>query len=262
MSTILDRILAHKHREVAVRREHRSLDDLLSHCRAAPPTRGFVAAMQRSVALGRAAVIAEIKRASPSKGLIRENFVPSELAQSYERGGATCLSVLTDEQFFQGSDNFLIQARDAVTLPVLRKDFVVDRYQLAEARCLGADCVLLIVAALESSLLGELYNEALELGLDALIEVHDEAEMATALTLKPALVGVNNRNLKTFDVSLDNSVRLKSMVPDGTLLVAESGIHTHDDVARLRSAGIHGFLVGEAFMRADDPGARLRELFA
>lgn len=261
MSTILDRILEHKRLEVVDRRSKRSHTSLLADCKNLPKTRGFTRSLLESTSRGNAAVIAEIKRASPSKGLIRADFDPPSLAQSYARGGATCLSILTDIQFFQGADSYLQTARAAVTLPVLRKDFVVDRYQLAESRALGADCVLLIVSALPSTHLSELYLEAHELGLDTLIEVHDEGEMEQALKLSPQLIGVNNRNLRTFEVSLETSLALQRMVPDGTTLVSESGINTRNDVQRLTQAGINCFLVGEAFMRADDPGSKLRELF-
>lgn len=262
MSTILDQILEHKRSEVRERQGNRSHASLLNEARNAPPTRGFTHALQRTIANGHAAVIAEIKRASPSKGLIRADFDPPSLAQSYARGGATCLSVLTDERFFQGADHFLQAARAAVDLPVLRKDFVVDRYQLAESRVLGADCVLLIVSALEKSELAELHHEAEELGLDTLIEVHDRAELDIALSLSPSLIGVNNRNLHTFEVSLDTTIALRDRINTSITLVTESGINSRDDVARMLAAGVYCFLVGEAFMRADDPGARLRELFA
>lgn len=261
MSTILDRILEHKRVEVLERRNKRSHASLLADCRSLPTTRGFTRSLVESTTRGYTAVIAEIKRASPSKGLIRADFDPPALALSYARGGATCLSVLTDIQFFQGADSYLQSARAAVTLPVLRKDFVVDRYQLAESRVLGADCVLLIVSAMPAKQLSELYQEAHELGLDTLIEVHDQEEMEQALTLSPPLIGVNNRNLHTFEVSLETSLALKRLLPDGTTLVSESGIHTRGDVQTLTQAGINCFLVGEAFMRAQDPGSKLRELF-
>jgi len=261
VSTILDRILEHKRLEVAARRNHRSHANLLTDCKSVPATRGFTRSLVENAASGAPSIIAEIKRASPSKGLIRAEFDPPALAQSYAQGGATCLSVLTDRQFFQGADSYLQSARAAVSLPVLRKDFVVDRYQLAESRVLGADCVLLIVSALPSTQLSELYQEAHELGLDTLIEVHDREEMDQALSLSPTLIGVNNRNLRTFEVSLETSLALKSVLPDGTTLVSESGINTREDVQTLRLAGINCFLVGEAFMRADDPGRKLREMF-
>lgn len=261
MSDILSTILEHKHAEVAQRKSRRSHDILMSDARTAPPARGFVNALQRAFTHGTPGVIAEIKKASPSKGLIRADFDSPAIATSYANGGAACLSVLTDEKFFQGSDAYLVAARRAVSLPVLRKEFIVDRYQIAESRCLGADCILLIAAALDDDQLAEYHEEATQLGLDVLIEVHDEAELETALKLAPRLIGVNNRNLKTFEVSLQNTVRLKALLPAGILMVAESGIHTRDDVALLQSADVNTFLVGEAFMRADDPGSRLRELF-
>lgn len=261
MSTILDRILENKRLEVVERRNKRSHASLLTDCRSQPATRGFTRSLVENSTRCQPAVIAEIKRASPSKGLIRADFDPPALARSYARGGATCLSVLTDIQFFQGADSYLQTARAAVTLPVLRKDFVVDRYQLAESRVLGADCVLLIVSALPSTQLSELYLEASELGLDTLIEVHDQHELEQALALSPQLIGVNNRNLRTFEVSLDTSLSLKRNLPNGTTLVSESGINTRQDVRTLTDAGINCFLVGEAFMRADDPGTKLRELF-
>ncbi len=261
MTTILDRILEHKRLEVVARRKNRSLAGLLSDCKGLPATRGFTRSLVTNAGSGVPAIIAEIKRASPSKGLIRADFDPPALAQSYEHGGATCLSVLTDMQFFQGADSYMQSARAAVSLPVLRKDFVVDRYQLAESRVLGADCVLLIVSALPSMQLSELHHEARELGLDTLIEVHDGEEMERALALSPPLIGVNNRNLRTFEVNLETSLALSRMLPEGVTLVSESGINSREDVAILRQAGINCFLVGEAFMRADDPGSKLRELF-
>lgn len=261
MSDILDTILAHKRSEVATRRAQRPHAGLLAGCRSALPVRGFVRALQSAFDAGIPGVIAEIKKASPSKGLIRADFDPPSIAASYESGGATCLSVLTDERFFQGTDSYLQAARNAVTLPVIRKEFIVDRYQIAESRCLGADCILLIASALDPSALAEFHQEATELGLDVLIEVHDEQELADALALSPRLVGVNNRNLKTFEVSLQTTVRLKALLPPGILMVAESGIHTREDVRLLQGCGVNTFLVGEAFMRAEDPGSRLRELF-
>ncbi len=261
MSDILDTILAHKRTEVVARKAKHSHSELLSASRTAPPVRGFVNALQQSFESGSPGVIAEIKKASPSKGLIRANFDPPAIARSYEAGGATCLSVLTDERFFQGADAYLQSARAAVSLPAIRKEFIVDRYQIAESRCLGADCILLIASALGRSELDEFHHEATELGLDALIEVHDETELAIALDLSPRLIGVNNRNLKTFEVSLQNTVRLKALLPPGILMVAESGIHTRDDVQCLQNCGVNTYLVGEAFMRADDPGEKLRELF-
>ncbi len=226
------------------------------------PARDFVGAIRAKIAAGQAAVIAEVKKASPSKGVLRADFHPAEIAASYERHGAACLSVLTDEQFFQGSAEYLQQARAACTLPVLRKDFIVDEYQIWQARAMGADAILLIAAALE---LGEMQDfEALahSLGMAVLVEVHDGAELDLALQLNTPLVGINNRNLRTFEVSLDTTLALRARVPADRLLVTESGILQRADVARMRDAGVHAFLVGEAFMRAPDPGAALARLFA
>lgn len=262
MTTILDTILARKHEEVAARRARLPLDELRARVVDAPPLRGFADAVAAKIASGQPAVIAEVKKASPSKGVIRADFDPAAIARSYEAGGAACLSVLTDVDFFQGSDAYLQQARAACALPVLRKDFVVDAYQLYEARALGADCVLLIAAALDDARLSEFAFLAAELGLDVLLEVHDLDELERALPVPARLLGINNRNLKTFDVSLQTTLDLKPAVPADRVLVTESGIHTPDDVARMRAAGVHAFLVGEAFMRQPDPGAALRALFA
>jgi indole-3-glycerol phosphate synthase len=266
MSTILDAILRRKGEEVAARRARRPLGELEARAAAMPPARGFAAALATRVAAGDAAVIAEVKKASPSKGVIRADFDPAAIARSYEAGGAACLSVLTDVDFFQGSDAFLQQARDACTLPVLRKDFTVDPYQVAEARAIGADCILLIVAALDDARLHDLSAQAMELGMDVLVEAHDGAELERALRVpsvagRTPLAGVNNRDLRTFEVSLDTSIRLRATMPPGRRLVAESGIATRDDVRRLRDAGVDAFLVGEAFMREADPGAALHRLF-
>ena len=226
------------------------------------PTRaGFAAAMEAKIVDGLPAVIAEVKKASPSKGVIRADFHPAEIARSYEAGGAACLSVLTDADFFQGSEAYLQQARAACSLPVLRKDFIIDPYQVYEARVIGADCILLIVAALDDERLMDLSLLAAELDLDVLAEVHDEDELLRALALPVPLVGVNNRNLRTFETSLDTSLRLRPLVEPGRIFVTESGIHAREDVARLRAADIDAFLVGEAFMRAPDPGSALRDLF-
>ena len=262
MSDILDTILARKVEEVAQRSRTRSLADLRAMVDGQAPTRGFVAAIQRRLDAGEAAVIAEVKKASPSKGVIRKDFDPAAIARSYEAGGATCLSVLTDIDFFQGSDAYLEAARGACTLPVLRKDFVIDPYQVHEARAIGADCILLIVAALDDGPLVEMANLAMELGMDVLVEVHDIDELERALQTGSALVGVNNRNLRTFNVSLDTTLALKDAVPRDRILVTESGIASQADVARMRAAGIDTFLVGESFMRAPDPGAALRQLFS
>ena len=259
---ILNRILARKAEEVAARRARISIEDLARRAEAASPVRGFVAALRQRTAHGQAAVIAEIKKASPSKGLLRADFRPAEIARSYAAGGATCLSVLTDVDFFQGADEYLEQARAACTLPVLRKDFTVDPSQVVEARALGADCILLIVAALDDARLTELAALAARLGMDVLVEVHDAAELERALKLDTALLGINNRNLRTFETRLDTTLDLLARIPDDRIVVTESGIHTPADVARLRAAGVHAFLVGEAFMRAADPGAKLKELFA
>lgn len=226
-----------------------------------PSARGFAAALAARVTRGQAAVIAEIKQASPSKGLLRADFDPPAIARSYLAGGAACLSVLTDGPFFRGSLDHLRAVRAAVELPLLRKDFLLDPYQVYEARAAGADCILLIVAALDDARLTDLHAAAAELGLDALIEVHDEYELDRALTLAPRLLGINNRNLHTFETRLDTTVRLAGRMPRDCLPVAESGIHSAADVALIRGAGVHAFLVGEAFMRAADPGARLAELF-
>ncbi len=258
---ILKKILRRKTEEIAERRARVPLQALRETVENADTPRGFLQALRRRAVGGDAAVIAEIKKASPSKGILREYFVPAEIAASYEKGGATCLSVLTDIDFFQGADVYLQQARAACHLPVLRKDFVIDPYQVWEARVLGADCILLIVAALDDTGLRELLDLAGELGMDALVEVHDAEEMARALATPAALIGVNNRNLRTFETSLDTTLALKQGFPEDRLLVTESGIHTSDDVQRMHAAGVHAFLVGEAFMKADDPGARLRELF-
>jgi len=258
---ILKKILARKAEEVAERKARLSGAALEDRIATAPPVRGFVAALEARIAAGGAAVIAEIKKASPSKGVLREDFRPAEIARSYEQGGAACLSVLTDVDFFQGSDEYLQEARAACGLPVLRKDFMIDPWQVREARAIGADCILLIVAALEDGQMRELAEGAAELGMDVLVEVHDMAELERALALPCRMIGINNRDLRTFEVSLDTTLGLLADIPADRLVVTESGIHTPEDVARMRAAGVHAFLVGEAFMRADDPGARLAELF-
>ena len=262
MSTILDAILRRKHEEVAERRERVSLFELKARAASAPPARGFADAIDAKIAAGQAAVIAEVKKASPSKGVIRADFDPAAIARSYEAGGAACLSVLTDVDFFQGSDAYLQQARAACALPVLRKDFIVDAWQVYEARVLGADCILLIAAALDDARLAEFAFIAGELGMDVLVEVHDLDELERALPVPARLLGINNRNLKTFDVSLRTTLDLQPMVPADRVLVTESGILAPADVALMREAGVHAFLVGEAFMRRPDPGTALRELFA
>ena len=262
MSDILDTILARKVEEVRERSARLTLAELAASCEGLPPPRGFAAALNAKLRAGQAAVIAEIKKASPSKGIIRPDFHPADIARSYEVGGAACLSVLTDIDFFQGSDAYLQQARGACSLPVLRKDFVIDPWQVYEARALGADCVLLIVAALDDGRLVQLANLAMDLGMDVLLEVHDIDELERALQVGAPLVGINNRDLRTFEVALDTTLSMRTAVPADRVLVTESGIHTIDDVARMRGAGVNAFLVGEAFMRADDPGAELARLFA
>ncbi|MFY2763268.1 indole-3-glycerol phosphate synthase TrpC [Arenimonas sp. MALMAid1274] len=262
MSDILQTILRRKAEEVAERSARVPLASLVARGRELPPPRGFAAALQARVAAGQAAVIAEVKKASPSKGVIRPDFRPAEIAASYERGGAACLSVLTDVDFFQGHDDYLGQARAACGLPVLRKDFTVDEYQVHEARALGADCVLLIVAALDDARLAGLSNLAMALGMDVLVEVHDIDELERALQVGAPLVGINNRSLRTFEVSLQTTLDLRGAVPPDRLLVTESGIATPADVATMRAHGVHAFLVGEAFMRAPDPGTALARLFA
>jgi indole-3-glycerol phosphate synthase len=263
---ILQRILDRKAEEVAARSARVPLDALRAQLAGAPPTRGFVAAIEAKRAAGKPAVIAEVKKASPSKGVIREDFDPAAIARSYEYGGAACLSVLTDIDFFQGADAYLQQARAACTLPVLRKDFTVDPYQIVEARVLGADCILLIVSALDDAQLTSLYREATSIGLDVLVEVHDASELMRALELlsidgRRPLIGVNNRNLRTFEVSLATTLSLKYVVPADRILVTESGIGSRDDVDSMLAAGVDVFLVGESFMRDPEPGAALQRLF-
>ena len=259
--TVLEKILARKAEEVAARRAQQPLADVIARARDAAPTRGFAAALEAKIADDRAAVIAEVKKASPSKGVLRADFRPADIAISYERGGAACLSVLTDVDFFQGHDDFLAEARAACALPLLRKDFTVDEYQIFEARALGADAVLLIVAALDDAQLAGFSNLAMGLGLDVLVEVHDADELERALQTASPLIGINNRNLRTFEVSLQTTLDLKTSVPADRRLVTESGILARADVETMRAAGVHAFLVGEAFMRADDPGTALRALF-
>jgi indole-3-glycerol phosphate synthase len=261
MADILQRILAVKREEIAQVRAlgTAALRDAVQARRA--DLRDFEAALRSRVAAGSPAVIAEVKKASPSKGVLRQHFVPAEIAASYQRGGAACLSVLTDQQFFQGAPEYLQQARAACGLPVLRKDFIVDELQLLQARAWGADCVLLIVAALAPAQLLELEAAAQALGLAVLVEVHDSAELDVALSMKTALLGINNRNLRTFDVSLRTTLDLLPRIPTDKLVITESGILTPADVTTMRAAGVHAFLVGEAFMRADDPGAALSILF-
>jgi indole-3-glycerol phosphate synthase len=261
MSDILKRIVAVKHEEIAEAKRHLDAAAMRREALAQPPARDFVGALRAKIGAGQAAVIAEVKRASPSKGVLREHFVPAEIASSYARHGAACLSVLTDRQFFQGDAAYLQQARAACCLPVLRKDFMVDAYQLDEARAWGADCILLIAACLDDAQMADLEAQALALGMAVLVEVHDADELERALRLKTPLVGINNRNLKTFEVTLDTTLGLLPRVPADRLLVTESGILGRADVQRMRDARVHAFLVGEAFMRAEDPGAALSDLF-
>lgn len=262
MADILARIAAYKREEIAAAKRARPPAQVEADARAAPPTRGFLAALERRRAAGDYGLIAEIKKASPSRGLIRADFDPPLLARAYADGGAACLSVLTDAPSFQGAPEHLVAARAACALPVIRKDFVYEPYQVAQARALGADCILLIVAALDDARLGELAGTAQHLGLDVLVEVHDGAELERALRLNTALIGINNRNLHTFETRLETTLDLLDRIPADRIVVTESGIHAPADVARMRAAGVHAFLVGEAFMKAPDPGARLAELFA
>jgi indole-3-glycerol phosphate synthase len=262
VADVLARILAAKRAEVEAARAVRGLDVLEAAAAHAPPVRDFHAALRSRIDAGRAAVIAEIKKASPSRGVLREHFDPAAIAGSYEAHGAACLSVLTDREFFQGAPEYLQAARAASALPVLRKDFVIDPYQVTEARAMGADCVLLIVAALDRARLRDLEQAALALGMGVLVEVHDAAELEAALDLSTPLLGVNNRNLRTFETRLETTLDLLPRVPAGRLVVTESGILEPADVGRMRARGVHAFLVGEAFMRAADPGGALTRLFA
>lgn len=266
MSDILDKIVAVKREEVAAALRKRPLAEIRADAESRLLTRDFVGALRAKLGQGQAAVIAEIKKASPSKGVLRQDFMPADIAQSYAQGNgpvsAACLSVLTDRQFFQGQPDYLKQARASCSLPVLRKDFMVDPYQIYESRAMGADAVLLIAACLSDSQMAEFETIALGLGMAVLVEVHDGAELERALRLKTPLVGINNRNLRTFEVSLDTTLSLLPQLPPEHLLVTESGILGHEDVARMRAAGVHAFLVGEAFMRAPDPGLALAELFS
>ena len=258
---ILNKILARKAEEITQRSQQVSLRMLSEHVAAQTPSRGFLTALEDKLALGLPAVIAEIKKASPSKGVIRPDFKPAEIAVSYAQAGAACLSVLTDVDFFQGADDYLQQARSACALPVLRKDFVIDPYQVYEARALGADCILLIVAALDDAMLRELAQLAWHLDMEVLMEVHDRDELERALPVNSTLIGINNRNLRTFETRLETTLDLLPLIPANRLVVTESAIHTRDDVARMAAQGVNIFLVGEAFMRAPDPGAELSRLF-
>ena len=254
-------ILEHKRTEVAQRKAQRPLADIEAQAAEPPPPRGFVAALRRKIAAGKPAVIAELKKASPSKGLIRADYDPPALALGYQDAGASCLSVLTDEKHFQGADEHLRQARAAVSLPVLRKEFIIDAYQVAESRALGADCILLIVSALDADDLESLHQQARALGLEVLVEVHDANELQTALSLNPELIGINNRNLKTFETRIETTLGLLDQIPKDVLVVTESGFHHRHQVQRMRAQGVNAFLVGEALMRAADPGAALTDLF-
>lgn len=259
---ILRKILKRKAEEVAERSAALSIKHLSRKIDAAEAPRGFVEAIETTIGAGHPAVIAEIKKASPSKGILREDFHPADIAASYEQGGASCLSVLTDRDFFQGDEDYLRQARAACTLPVLRKDFIIDPYQVYEARVIGADCILLIVAALGDAQLLELSGLAYHLGMDVLVEVHDAQELERALALNTPLIGINNRNLRTFETRLETTIALLDNIPEDRTVVTESGILSRSDVALMRQHGVHAFLVGEAFMRAPDPGIALKSLFA
>ena len=261
MADILDDIMAVKRQEVAAALKRKPLDAMRADAESRVLTRDFVGALRRKIAAGQPAVIAEVKKASPSKGVLRADFIPADIAQSYAEHGAACLSVLTDQQFFQGSTDYLKQARASCDLPVLRKDFMVDTYQIYEARAMGADCILLIAACLDDAQMKDMEALALSLDMAVLVAVHDRAELDRALKLRTPLVGINNRNLKTFEVSLETSLGLRAHVPADRLLITESGVSTATDVKRLRDAGIQAFLVGEAFMRADEPGEALASLF-
>lgn len=263
--TILKNIVARKYEEINERKSHTpygNLEVAASVANVHNLPRGFASSLKHQIAIGKAGVIAEIKKASPSKGVLRENFVPADIARSYEKGGAACLSVLTDHDFFQGHEDYLVEARAACKLPVIRKDFIVDEYQVLEARAIGADCILLIAACLSGDKLCQLDNMARDLGMDVLVEVHNRPELELALEYtETELFGINNRDLHTFELSLDHTFELMDSVPSDRLIVTESGIHTRDDVALMREKNINAFLVGEAFMRADNPGEKLAELF-
>ena len=261
MSDILNKILAVKAEEVAAARQMRSESDLLREAQARNDVREFAQAIEEKIAAGHAGVIAEVKKASPSKGVLRENFEPASIAASYARHGAACLSVLTDVQFFQGSHDYLRQARAACALPVLRKDFIIDPYQIVSARAMGADCILLIVAALDATQLADLEACAFELGMDVLVEVHDASELGIALDMNTSLIGINNRNLRTFETSLQTTIDLLPHIPADKRVITESGILLPQHVRLMRDHNVNAFLVGEAFMRAPDPGAELARLF-
>lgn len=259
---ILIKILKRKTEEVAARSSKVDEQELLKQAASADAPRGFVSAMNATMAAGRPAVIAEVKKASPSKGVLREDFQPEKIAKSYEEGGASCLSILTDADFFQGSEAALQAARAACALPVIRKDFIIDSYQVSEARAIGADCILLIVSALDDAQLKDLYDQAVGLGMDVLVEVHDAAELERAQALSPMLLGINNRNLRTFEVSLNTTIELLPAISAGTTVVTESGILSVEDVHFMQEHNVNAFLVGEAFMRAPDPGQALKTLFS
>ncbi len=259
---ILQKILKRKAEEITEAASKESLQALSQRAESALPVRGFIQSIENKISAGKAGVIAEIKKSSPSKCVMRENFIPAEIAKSYEKGGAACLSILTDRDFFQGAPEYLMQARESVSLPVIRKDFIIDPYQVYEARAMNADCILLIVSALGDAMLKELLGLAHHLNMDVLMEVHDREEMQRAIQTGAILIGVNNRNLRTFDVSLQTTLDMLDMLPDDRILVTESGIHTPDDVTLMRDNNVNAFLVGEAFMRAEDPGEKLAELFA
>ena len=259
---ILKKILAVKKEEVSYRISQRSLDDVKAEAADAAPTRGFYHAISMASEQAKPAVIAEIKKASPSKGVIRENFKPASIARSYAAAGASCLSVLTDIKFFQGEDKYLQQARRACKLPVLRKDFMIDPYQIYESRCIGADCILIIVSALSDMQMQDLVGVANELSMDVLVEVHDREELERGLMLRTPLIGINNRNLRTFETDLDTTLGLLTDVFHDRTVVTESGIHTREDVELMRKNDVHAFLVGEAFMAAEDPGEKLKALFS
>ena len=260
-SNILNKILDTKREEIRLTSGYRSLSELEVEVQSAPSVRNFEEAIRSKIAAGQSAVIAEVKKASPSKGVIREHFDPIEIAQSYERHGAACLSVLTDRDYFMGAAEYLVAARSATRIPVLRKDFIIDPYQIYEARCMGADCILLIVAALEQSQMENLERIAMQLGMSVLVEAHSREEFERATRLQTTLIGVNNRDLRSFETSLQTTLSLLSDLPSGRILITESGIHRREDVALMRDRGVNAFLVGEAFMRQQDPGLALKSLF-
>jgi len=260
-SNILNKILDTKREEIRLTSGYRPLSELAVEVQSAPSVRDFEEAIRSKIAAGQSAVIAEVKKASPSKGVIREHFDPIEIAQSYERHGAACLSVLTDRDYFMGAAEYLVAARSATQIPVLRKDFIIDPYQIYEARCMGADCILLIVAALEQSQMENLERVAMQLGMSVLVEAHSREEFERATRLQTTLIGVNNRDLRSFETSLQTTLSLLSDLPSGRILITESGIHRREDVALMRDRGVNAFLVGEAFMRQQDPGLALKSLF-